>query len=83
MRGPLTDSNRRTSPYHADGMGVHGRALASTFRLQTGCSACLLSVQLCPRVPELIYSSRTRGLLSVLQTAGGRTMDAAAAGLCR
>jgi hypothetical protein len=50
------------------GTYVHGRALASKFLLQIDLSGCVLSVRARPRVPELMYPSRTRAVLSVCQT---------------
>jgi hypothetical protein len=50
------------------GNGGHGRALAATIFLQIASSRCVLSVRACPRVPDLMYPSRTRGVLSVLKT---------------
>jgi hypothetical protein len=47
---------------------VHGWAPAATFYPQIGPSRCVLNARACPRVPELMYPSRTRGLLSVYKT---------------
>jgi hypothetical protein len=56
-------------PYHFRGStGGHGWALAVTFFLQIGPSSCALNVRSCPRVPELMYPSRTRGLLPSSKT---------------
>lgn len=50
------------------GTGGHGRALADMFFLQIGVLGCVSNARACPRVPELMYPSRTRALLSVLTT---------------
>ena len=44
------------------------RAPAITFLLQMGSSQRSVSARACPRVPSLMYPSRTRGALSVLKT---------------
>jgi hypothetical protein len=68
-RSPLTDSNRRPPPYHfRGGTGVHSRASAITFFLQIGNLRCVCRALACPRVPKLMYPSRTRSVLSVLKT---------------
>ena len=61
----------RPPPYHrgfGGGTGAHGRALAVTYFLQTGALRCASRVRACPRVPSLLYPSRTRDLLSVCET---------------
>ena len=50
------------------GTGVHNWAFTITFFLQIGTSRCALSARSCPRVPKLMYPSRTRGLLSSYKT---------------
>jgi hypothetical protein len=50
------------------GTGGHGRTLAVTFFLQIECLRRVLSVRACPRVPNLMYPSRTRTTLSVCKT---------------
>ena len=50
--------------------GGHGRAFAITFRLQIGSSRRVSRARPCPRVPRLMYPSRTRGSLSVCKTIG-------------
>jgi hypothetical protein len=50
------------------GTGGHGRASAITFFLQMDASRYVARIRVCPRVPELMYPSRTRGLLSVFRT---------------
>jgi hypothetical protein len=52
----------------AGGTRGHGRALAITFFLQIGPSRYVQHARACPRVPELMYPSRTRGVLSVCKT---------------
>jgi hypothetical protein len=50
-------------PFHLmfrGGTGVHGRALAVTFFLQIATSRGVLHARGCPRVPNLMYPSRTR-----------------------
>ncbi len=47
-RSPLTDSNRRPPPYHA------------TFCLQIIPSRRAYHARACPRLPALMYPSRTR-----------------------
>ena len=66
-RSPLTDSNRRPPPYQG-GPGGHGRAPAVMFLLQNEPSIRVCHARECPRVPELMYPSCTRDVLSVFQT---------------
>jgi hypothetical protein len=51
------------------GTGGHRRALATTFFLQIESSRRVASARACPRVPSLMYPSRTHAVLSVYQTA--------------
>ena len=53
------------------GTVVHARSRASTFRLQIEALGCVSSARACPSVLDLMYPSRTRGLLSVLTTDNG------------
>jgi len=62
---PSTPSLPWRSP---GGTGVHGRTLEITFFLQIASSRCISRARACPRVPALVYPSRTRGLLSVFKT---------------
>jgi hypothetical protein len=50
------------------GNSVHARTSAVTFVLQIGPSARVSDARACPRVFNLVYPSRTRGMLSVLET---------------
>jgi hypothetical protein len=53
------------------GTGGHGRPLAITFLLEIGPSRRVSCARECPRVPRLMYPSRTRGALSVFKTHDG------------
>ena len=53
------------------GIGVHGRALAITFLLQIRPLGYVSNARACPRVPKLMYPSRTRAALSNYKTANG------------
>src|SRR6266498_6026789 len=65
-QSPLTDSNRRPPPYHFwSGISVHARSSPATFILQMRPSVRATDARACPRVLDLVYPSRTRGVLSL------------------
>ena len=53
------------------GSRVHARSLAAPFVLQIRGSRCVGSARTCPPVLSLLYSSRTRGALSIFKTDDG------------
>jgi hypothetical protein len=50
------------------GTGVHGRSYVTMFLLQIRLSRCGVRALAYPRVPKLMYPSRTRAVLSVCRT---------------
>jgi hypothetical protein len=81
-QSPLTDSNRRPPPYHFwSGISVHARSSPATFILQMRPSVRATDARACPRVLDLVYPSRTRGVLSLCKTDNGAMGPLAA--MCR
>jgi len=71
---PLTDSNRRPPPYHGGSGAVlasiagHSRPRSACKLVSYGSPAVPVRARACPRVPVLMYPSRTRGALPVHRT---------------